>query len=217
MIGLLSEVFIPDGEESQRWASDELSKQEYQEAKPTWFDDAAAGVFDWFSDLFTQKGSGGVAPIAITLILIVVIAALVVALLVWGRPRASHTVARPAQLLGERDDRTAQQLRTDAERRAAELNWDEAVVLRYRALARGLIERDLIAPAPGATAQSIAREASIPFPGFTDRLHAAATAFDSVRYLRTAADEGDYRAMTSVDNDLSTTTPTITASPAVLA
>ncbi|BDZ38748.1 DUF4129 domain-containing protein [Microbacterium suwonense] len=216
MIALpLTEVFVPDGDEARRWAGEELAKHEYQAAKPTWFDEAVTAVVDWFFGLFTDKGAGSVAPIVVTLIVIVVIAALVVALLVWGRPRASRTVRRRAELLGERDDRTAAQLRAEAERRARERDWDEAIVLRYRALARALMERDLIDPAPGATAQSIARDARGPFPGVADRLHAAATAFDAVRYLRTPGDEAGYRAMAAVDDDLSAATPTIPDSTAV--
>src|SRR5690606_3752873 len=120
-----------------------------------------------------------------------------------------QTVHHRRDLLGERDDRTAAQLRAEAERRAREQDWDEAVVLRYRALARDLMERDLIDPAPGATAQGIAREASTPFPAFGERLHSAATAFDAVRYLRTAANEVDYRGLAATDDDVRAAQPAV--------
>jgi len=213
----LADVFVPDGDEARRQAAEELSKQEYQAAKPTWFDEFVTDIVQWFVNLFTQNGAGGVAPFALTLIIVVVIAALVVALLVWGRPRASRAVARRRDLLGERDDRTAAQLRADAERLAREQDWDAAIVLRYRALARGLLERDLIDPAPGATAQGIAREARIPFPGFADRLHDAATVFDAVRYLRSPADEAAYRALASTDDDLRSAAPVLASPEAVSA
>ena len=196
------DVFIPDGDEARRWAEQELTRPEYQAARPTWFDEFVAGIVNWFLGLFTERGAGGLAPVVVTVIVIVIVAALVVALLVWGRPRASRTVRRRRDLLGERDDRTAEQLRADAERRAREQDWDGAVVLRFRALARDLVERDLIDPAPGATAQSIARDAGVPFPAFGERLHSAATAFDAVRYLRTAADEAQYRALAATDDDV---------------
>jgi hypothetical protein len=170
---------------------------------------------NWFVGLFTERGAGGLAPVVVTVIVIVIIAALVVALLVWGRPRASRTVHRRRDLLGERDDRTAAQLRAEAERRAREQDWDDAVVLRYRALARDLMERDLIDPAPGATAQGIAREASTAFPAFGERLHSAATAFDAVRYLRTAADEAGYRALAATDDDVRAAQPAAPAAEAV--
>jgi hypothetical protein len=215
MIAVPLDVFVPDGDEARRWAEQELAKQEYQAAKPTWFDEFISGIVNWFFGLFTERGAGGLAPVAVTVIVIVIIAALVVALLVWGRPRASQTVHRRRDLLGERDDRTAALLRAEAERRAREQDWDEAVVLRYRALARDLMERDLIDPAPGATAQGIAREASTPFPAFGERLHSAATAFDAVRYLRTAANEVDYRGLAATDDDVRAAQPAVPAVEAV--
>ncbi|SJN30845.1 Integral membrane protein [Microbacterium esteraromaticum] len=208
----LPAVFIPDGDEARQWAQDELSKSSYQAAKPTWFDQMIANVIEWFMSLFSEDGAGSTAPVAITVVVIVVIAALVVALLVWGRPRASRAVRRRADLLGERDDRTAAQLRAEAERCVKEGDWDGAVILRFRALARSLLERDQIDPAPGATAQGIAREAAGPFPGFSDRLHAAATSFDAVRYLRSPASESDYRELAAADDALRSAAPAIPAS-----
>lgn len=202
-----ADVFAPDGDEAQRWAEDELAKHEYQAAKPTWFDQLISDIVEWFGALFSGDGSGTVAPFAITVIVVVLVAALIVALLVWGRPRASRGVRRRESLLGERDDRTAAQLRAESERRAREQDWDAAVVLRFRALARGLLERDLIDPAPGATAQGIAREANGPFPDFAERLHSAATAFDAVRYLRASATESDYRALAATDAELRVAPP----------
>lgn len=201
------DVFVPDGDQARQWAEEELSKQTYQAAKPTWFDEWAAGVVKWIVDLFNGRGTGDLAPVFVTIIVVVIILALVVALLVWGRPRASRSVRRHTELLGERDDRSAAQLRADAERSAREQDWDAAIVLRFRALARDLLERDLIEPTPGATAQSIARQASIPFRGLADRLHAAATSFDAVRYLRAAADEETYRRLAETDDLLRTANP----------
>lgn len=213
MIALLAaaDVFVPDGDETRRRAQEELSKPEYQAAKPNWFDQLAADVADWFFGLFDGDGTGAVAPLALTMITIVVVAAVVVALIVWGRPRASRAMRRGADLLGEKDDRTAAQLRTDAERRAREGDWDGAVVLRFRALARGLLERDLIDPAPGATAQGIAREAAPALPQLTQTLHEAATLFDAVRYLGASASEADYRTLAAADDLVQNAAPRLTA------
>ncbi|MBY6060697.1 DUF4129 domain-containing protein [Microbacterium esteraromaticum] len=210
-----TDVFTPDGDEARERAQDELSRAEYQAAKPNWFDRMAADVAEWFLGLFRGDGTGAVAPVAVTIIVIIIVAALLVALAVWGRPRASRSVRRRSELLGEQDDRTAAQLRAEAERRAKTQDWDGAVVLRFRALARSLIERDVIEPAPGATAQAIAREASVAFPGFTDRLHSAATVFDAVRYLDRSSDATAYRALAATDDDVRATTPTDAAPPAV--
>lgn len=207
---IASDVFIPDGDEAQKWAEDEIAKAPYQDAKPTWFDQFARGILEMIANLFSGDGNGSIAPIALTLIVIVLIAAIVVALIVWGRPRASRSVARRADLLGERDDRTAAQLRADAERAARSDDFDEAVILRFRALARSLLERDLIDPAPGATAQMISREASVPFPTLAAEIHDAAGLFDRIRYLDVTAGAEDYRRITATDAAISTTTPALT-------
>ncbi|WP_152176265.1 DUF4129 domain-containing protein, partial [Mycobacterium tuberculosis] len=81
-------------------------------------------------------------------------------------------------------------------------DWDAAVILRYRAIARSLLERDLIDPAPGATAQSIARSASLVFADETEALRRAAASFDDVRYLRHPATADDYRHLAATDDRL---------------
>lgn len=125
-------VFIPDGDEAQKWAEDELEKAAYQEAKPNWFDQLARDIVDAIIGLFSGDGSGNIAPFAATLIVMVLIAAIVVALIIWGRPRASRSIRRRTDLLGERDDRTAAQLRAEADRAAKSGDLDSAVVLRFR-------------------------------------------------------------------------------------
>ncbi|UJP11455.1 DUF4129 domain-containing protein [Microbacterium sp. KUDC0406] len=202
MIRLLAnaDVYIPDGDEARRWAQDELAKQIYEEAKPTWFDRMSRAILEFLGGLFSSDGSGAVAPFAAVLIVLVIVAALVVALVVWGRPRASRAIRRRAHLLGEADDRSAAQLRADAERAAREGEWDAAVTLRFRGLARGLIERDLIDPAPGATAQAISRDAGAALPAEHTALHEAASIFDRVRYLSVPATEEDYRVVAGTDD-----------------
>jgi hypothetical protein len=69
----------------------------------------------------------------------------------------------------------------------------------FRALARGLGERDLVPDTPGATAQAIARTAADPFPDHADRLLAAARTFDGVRYLGVPADESAARNVLDAD------------------
>lgn len=206
-------VFIPDGDEAQKWAEDELEKAAYQEAKPNWFDQLARDIVDAIIGLFSGDGSGNIAPFAATLIVMVLIAAIVVALIIWGRPRASRSIRRRTDLLGERDDRTAAQLRAEADRAAKSGDLDSAVVLRFRAIARALLERDLIDPAPGATAQGISREASTVFPVLSARLHDAAVLFDRVRYLDVAAAADDYRAITEIDAAVSAAAPVHAAEP----
>lgn len=194
----------PDGEEARRLAEQELQNPRYAEAKPTWFDYLAEDVADFFSNLFSPEAGQQVGSTALVIVVIVVVAALITVLILWGRPRASRRVkGRGIDLLGERDDRSAAQLRADADRSAREGDWDAAVIRRFRALARGLVERDIVDPAPGATAQAIAREAATALGAHADQLAAAARSFDEVRYLRHPASEQMYRDLVATDESAS--------------
>ena len=203
MIRRLDDLFVPDGDEARRWAEEELSRPRYAEAKPTWFDLMARDIARFLGDLFSAQNGGSIGPIALIVVSVIIVAALIVALLVWGRPRRSRAVRRGGMdLLGASDDRSAAQLRSDADRAARDGDWDTATVLRYRALARSLLERDLIDPAPGATAQSIAREASTVFPDEAAAMRRAAVAFDDVRYLGHPATSDSYQDLAETDERL---------------
>lgn len=193
---------IPNGDDARKLAEQELAKSEYQAAKPTVIDLWARAVVDFLRDLLTPQHAVDLGPWAAIVIGIVLLGALVAVLVIWGRPRRSQARGAALVLLGAADDRTAAQLRADADRAARDGDWAEAIVLRYRAIARALIERDLIAPAPGATAQTIAREAVTPFPSEAEALHAAAVAFDEVRYLGRPGDAAQYRSLVGTDERL---------------
>jgi len=198
---------IPDGDEARRWAEQELSKAEYAEATPTLFDQWARAVAEFVAGLFDPRAAAGFGPIGLVLVGVVVVAALVVVLILWGRPRRSRTRRMPLDLLGGDDGRTAAQLRSDAERHARSGDWDEAIVLRYRAIARSLWERDLISPAPGATAQRIAHDGGLALPPLASALERAAAAFDDVRYLRHPGSEGRYRELADTDERVRSARP----------
>lgn len=220
MIHLVIDPSAPDGDEARRWAEQELQDPRYADAKPTWFDYLAEDVADFIAGLFSPDTGQQVGNLALIIVTVVIVAALITVLILWGRPRASRRATRrESDLLGERDHRTAAQLRTDAQRSARDSDWDTATVLRFRALARGLLERDIIDPAPGATAQAIAREAAIAFTAERDELTSAAGAFDDVRYLRHPASEQSYLALAALDDRLSALHPAVAeaASSAVLA
>lgn len=203
MIRPFDDLFVPDGDEARRWAEEELSNPRYAEAKPTWFDMIARDIGRFLADLFTSDNGANVGPSALIIVCVIIAAALIAALIIWGRPRSSRSVRRASSdLLGATDDRSASQLRADAERSAREGDWDTATILRFRAIARALLERDLIDPAPGATAQAIAREASGVFADEAAAMRTAATSFDDVRYLRHPATEQSYREIAATDDRL---------------
>ena len=205
MISRFDDLFIPDGDEARRWAEDELANPRYADAKPTWFDLVARDIGRFLADLFSSDNGANIGPSALIIVTVVIVAALIAALVIWGRPRSSRAVRRArGDLLGESDDRTAAQLRSDSERSARAGDWNAATILRYRAIARSLLERDLIDPAPGATAQSIARDAAAVFADEAPALRRAAVAFDDVRYLGRPATEEIYQDLAATDERLRT-------------
>lgn len=210
MIRPFDDLFVPDGDDARRWAEEELSNPRYADAEPSWFDYLARDIGRFIDSLFSSDNGAAVGPSALVIVCILIGAALIVALIVWGRPRRSRSVARArTDLLGVDDDRSAAQLRAEAERSARAEDWDAATVLRFRAIARDLLERDIIDPAPGATAQAIAREVSAVFPDESAPMRSAATAFDDVRYLRHPATPESYAALAATDERLRSRRPAV--------
>lgn len=196
----------PDAEEARRWAERELADPAYAAAEPTALDRIARAIGDFFASLWdTDLGGGG--PWVSLVAAIVVTVVIVAAFLIWGVPRATGRARGTAQPFGADDERTAADLRREAAARAAAADWNAAVVLRFRALARGLVERGAVDAPPGATVHAFARQAAAAFPAHADALEEAARAFDDVRYLRRPGTAGLYARVAEVDDALARTRP----------
>ena len=196
----------PDAPEARRWLEDELVKPEYQAAQPNAFDLAMQAIRDWFLGLF--EGAPGVpAPILTLLLILLVVGLLVVGLLVFGLPRLRRRRRLPEPLFDDRDRRDLETLRRAAEAAAAAGDWPLAIEERFRALVRGVVERDLVRVHPGTTARGFADAASRPFPGLDDALRNAARAFDGVRYLGHPGTPAAYERVTALEAELAGTRP----------
>ncbi|MFV0319249.1 MAG: DUF4129 domain-containing protein [Microbacterium sp.] len=208
---------IPDADEARRWVEEELARPEYTAAEPTLFDRVAQAIGDFLAGLFTGRGLPGFDGLLAIVVVGVAVLLLVAAFLIWGRPRTVHR-SRPAvaELFGT-DQRSAAQLRTDADARVAAGDWDAAVVLRFRALARALAERGIVDPAPGATVHGFARQAARAFPSMQERLDAAAAAFDDVRYLRRPGTAELFAVVAETDDALAALRPAALADVAEFA
>ena len=202
----------PDAPEARRWLEDELQKPEYQAAQPSPFDLAMQAIRDWFLSLF-DGASGLPAPILNLLLVLLVAALLVVGFLVFGLPRLRRRQHAPVPLFDDDDRRGLEVLRRAAEAAAAAGDWPLAIEERFRALVRGVVERDLVRVHPGTTARGFADAASRPFPGHTAALRAAAVAFDGVRYLGRAGTAAEYEQVTALEAALSDTRPAGEAEP----
>jgi hypothetical protein len=198
----------PDGDQARRWAEQELSDPAYAAAQPTPLDRAARAVQDFIAGLLNgQPDARWGAWIALA-VGVIVIALVVAAFFIWGRPRTNRrSTAAATDLFGDAESRTAAQLRRAAAAAATAEEWDTAIVLRLRALARGLDEREIVRPAPGATVHAFARAATRAFPGLGSQLDAAAAAFDDVRYLRRPGTAAMYDVVARADDDASSAEP----------
>lgn len=196
----------PDRDEAYDWLVRELSKPEYTAAQPTLIDRIASALRDWFMSL-VSPGDGTFAAWVPVIIVVLVIAAIVSAILIWGVPRRNRTGERTAPLFGESDTRTARELRDAASAAARAEDWDTAVLEAFRALARGLDERTIITVLPGTTASGCARAASAAFPASAVGLRAAASDFDAVRYLDGHMTRRQYEAIAALDDSISRAAP----------
>lgn len=202
MIGLPFDVPVdPDRPEARRLLEEELSKAEYQQAKPTWWDQLLGSFGDWLNSLQIGNAQGPPA-FGLLVALIVIVALLIIAFLVFGLPRINRRSKVTGSLFGEDDARTAAQMRSAAETAAARSDWATAIAEMFRSIARGLAERTILSTSPGTTAQDFAARAARAFPQRFDELTAAATAFDDVRYLGRDGTAAQYETVDRLERQL---------------
>ncbi|MDX2377051.1 DUF4129 domain-containing protein [Microbacterium sp. LRZ72] len=193
----------PDRDEARRLAEQELQRAEYDIAQPTPIDLLAQAIGDAIDALFGVQAPSGLGAVLLVAAVLAIVGLIVIAFVIWGRPRAvARSQAAPALLFGDRDERDAAALRTDAERAATAGAWDEAIALRFRALARSALERGAVDLGPGATVQAFARRAGAVFPAHAADVDAAADIFDDVRYLRRPATPDSYALLARLDEAL---------------
>lgn len=197
----------PDGDEARKWAEQELADPAYDAAQPTALDLIARAIGDFFASLLSTQLGGDWGPWVSIVAAVVIVLVIVAAFLVWGVPRATGRARATAELFGADEQRSAAELRRDATALATKGEWDAAIVLRFRALARGCLERGVVDPPPGATVHAFARAAAGAFPSLAGRLEDAATAFDDVRYLRRPGTAELYRLVAGVDDAVAAARP----------
>ncbi len=203
----------PDAPEAREWLLDELSKQSYQAAKPTFLDLLAQQILTWLDDVLNWLGgatAGGTrsdAPVWLLAVLIPVIVILVLAFLIYGLPRLNRRSKVTGALFGEDDIRDAASLRRAAERAAAAGDYATAIAELFRSIARGLAERTLVSTFPGTTAREFSRRATAAFPAEADPLAVAALDFDGVRYLEQPGTAEQWDAMVALERRLRSARP----------
>jgi Domain of unknown function (DUF4129) len=187
-----------DRDAAHQAAESELNQPIYTKASAT------QQFLDWMNELLyrlLQKSAsipGGWLTTAVLLTLLAV--AIVVAIHIARR--TMRTRRRGDYQLFEASQLTAAQHRATAERYAAEGNWTVAIRHRLRAIARQLEETGVLNPAPGRTANELARDAAEALPHLTDELSQAATAFNDVTYGEVPGTQAAYQMIVDLDDHL---------------
>jgi hypothetical protein len=146
-----------------------------------------------------------------TVLLILLAIAVVVA--VHVARRTMRTNRGGDYLLFEAAQLTAAQHRATAESYAAQGDWSAAIRHRLRAVARHLEETGVLDPAPGRTANELARDAGAALPHLGDELSQAATAFNDVTYGEQPGTEAAYRMIVALDDHLRSRSPAVPPAP----
>lgn len=196
----------PDRPDARQQLEDELAKPEYQQAKPTWFDEMLGNIAEWFNSL-TVARSDGPPTIGIVIVAVVILGLLLIAFLIFGLPRINRRSSVTGALFGEDDARTAAQMRTAAEAAAATGDYSTAIAEMFRSIARGLAERTVLTTSPGTTAHDFATRAGLAFPPFADELIATADAFDGVRYLERKGTQSQFERAQGLERQLRSAKP----------
>lgn len=207
--GLILDVPVdPDAPVASDWLATELAKPQYQAAKPTLFDQLAKAISDWLNSL--QPRAGHAPPSFFTLpsvLVIIAIAVIVIAFLIFGLPRLNRRSKVTGSLFGDDDDRDSTRIRRNAENSARRGDYTTAIVEMFRAVARGLAERTIVSTNPGTTARDFSTRAGAVFTDHTEQLARAGEAFDLVRYLGRAGTIEQYQEVANLERELRSLKP----------
>ncbi|PSL38819.1 uncharacterized protein DUF4129 [Labedella gwakjiensis] len=176
----------------------ELSGPEYTAAQPTLLDRIGQAISEWFQSLTLPSGDGlgGLIPVVLLVLLVI---GIVAAFIVWGVPRLNRRSRAADSLFGADERRTAAQLRKDAADAAARGDATAAVLDAFRALARGLQERTVVAVLPGTTAHDFASQGAVAFPDLAADFGRTADGFDATRYASVPGTMELYRSISELD------------------
>jgi hypothetical protein len=192
-----------DRDAAHQAAQDELNKPGYSKGS------AEKQFVDWLNELIyrlLQKTSSIPGGWFTTTVLLILLAVAVVIAFHFAR-RTMRTRRGGDYLLFEAAQLTAAQHRATAESYAAEGDWAAAIRHRLRAVARQLEETGVLNPAPGRTANELARDAGAALPHLIGEMSQAATAFNDVTYGERPGTEAAYRMIADLDDHLRSRSP----------
>jgi len=191
---------------AQRLARQELAKAMYHQAPSVlgYIEHAINSAITWIFDKASQVTPGGgwsaLALVALAVLIVAVITTRI------GMVRRSARQQAPVFDRGARP-MTARQLRAAADASAAAGDYAAAIVGRMRAIAVSCEERGILQPDAGRTADELALQTGVRFPGQEAGLASAARLFDQVRYGDGTGTEDGYQRLTELDASLTRLSP----------
>lgn len=211
MLGADGPPLDPSSDEAHRWVVSELAKHEYAVHESLW-DRFVAWLRDRLDDA-SGPSLGGVPTWLAVLVLVLVLGAIAYAVLRTVRPERGGSRGSGRDHGGVLDGSglSATEHRALATSALGAGRWDDAVLAGFRAVAAGAVERTVLSPSPGRTADETAAEMGPFFPSESDALLRCARAFDAVRYGRLPADEATARDVVGTDARVAATRPSFEA------
>lgn len=172
---------LPDRDEGQQWARDELSDPIYREADMTLFERIGRAITDFFSDMLDS--AAGIESPVLTIVVVAAVIALIVLAVWWTRRAANvrleHIAARQPVFRSQLDPVALR--RTAAEAAAAE-DWQLAVQDLIRAVFAEQANAQRIVIDRASTAQELAAASSAALPRSADDFTQLAALFDDVSF-----------------------------------
>lgn len=186
-------------EEARRLAEIELADPAYRAAEPS----LLARAIQWVVDRITEAldRAADLSPggwLGIIGLLLLVLAAVIVV-----RWRLGPMSRSSALMFTVDPEISSAQYRQRAAELAAAGAWDDAIVERMRAIARGAQERGLVGFSVGLTADELADAIAQVRPADRLLLARAARTFDEVRYGGRPGDQGGYELLVLADEVVS--------------
>jgi hypothetical protein len=163
----------------------------------------------WITDQLGKLLDGASHLAGLSAGITALIALVVIALLAWILPkvRRERVVAGSDGVVLDDVTITARLYRSMAAQAIRDGRYDDAVLDRFRAIAKDMSDRRVLNDAPGRTAHEVSVTLASPFPDHADRLARAADLFDSVRYGHRHASAHQAGQIQDLDAELVTTRP----------
>lgn len=196
---------LPGSDEARRWATDELAKKVYQDAKPT----LVQSILDWVQQALADfvHGLGSPSGNVALLLLVTVAIAVVVATVLIIRPRLNPGSRKESAIFDGAQALSAAGYRELAAAAVGRGEWESAVTETFRAIVRSGEERGVCAAAPGRTAAEVTGELARAFALHAPALTNAATIFNAVKYGHEEATRSMYQELVATDTAMTATKP----------